>query len=46
MIAISMTMLLVGGRALLFVLQVCHSLIDHVALLPVDHAALLLALED
>ena len=44
-ITVSMTLLLVLSGALLFILQVCHCLIHHVTVLPVDHRALLLTLQ-
>ena len=45
MIAIPMALLLVFSGALLLILQVSHSLVHHVALLPVDHCAFLLTLK-
>ena len=39
-----MTLLFILRGTLLFILQVRHGLVDHVAVLPVHHRALLLAL--
>ena len=45
MVSIAMALLLVFSGALLLILQVSHSLVHHVALLPVDYRAFLLTLK-